>query len=125
MAAPLPTEKFETFATEVCEQVIGKADKYDHASVPTWNSDIINELLKLLIAATSPSDESSPPFKFVVSSTIIQHQVHPNETTGRRGMHSAVGAFWNNEKDGTWSFKWEGAEARGMDVVISVTWIGI
>ena len=40
-------------------------------------------------------------------------------------MHSAVGAYWNNEKDGTWSFKWEGAEAKGMDIVISITWIGL
>ena len=23
-------------------------------------------------------------------------------------MHSASGAYWNNERDGMWSFKWEG-----------------
>jgi hypothetical protein len=40
-------------------------------------------------------------------------------------MHSAVGAYWNNEKDGTWSFKWDQAEAKGMDVVITVTWIAL
>ena len=26
---------------------------------------------------------------------------------GRRGMHSACGAYWNNERDGMWSFKYE------------------
>jgi dynein light chain Tctex-type 1 len=44
---------------------------------------------------------------------------------GRRGMHSATGAFWNNEKDGMWSFKYEGGEGKGFDVVVSVVWIGI
>ncbi|PWW78710.1 hypothetical protein C7212DRAFT_275071 [Tuber magnatum] len=47
-----------------------------------------------------------------------------NENTGvgRRGMHSACGAYWNNEKDGMWSFKYE---TRGLDVVISVIWIAV
>jgi dynein light chain Tctex-type 1 len=43
----------------------------------------------------------------------------------RRGMHSATGAFWNNERDGMWSFKYEGGEGKGFDVVVSVVWIGI
>lgn len=41
---------------------------------------------------------------------------------GRRGMHSACGAYWNNERDGMWSFKYE---TKGMDVVISVIWIAV
>jgi hypothetical protein len=62
---------------------------------------------------------------------------------GRRGMHSACGAYWNNERDGMWSFKYEtkgkivvkesfikigsGLTFRfiGMDVVISVIWIAV
>jgi dynein light chain Tctex-type 1 len=40
-------------------------------------------------------------------------------------MHSAVGAYWNNEKDGTYSYKWEGAEKKGMDIVIAITWVAI
>lgn len=40
-------------------------------------------------------------------------------------MHSASGAYWNTDKDGLWSFKYEGGEARGMDVVVSVMWIAI
>ena len=39
-------------------------------------------------------------------------------------MHSATGAFWNNEKDGMWSYKHEEDE-KGFDVVISVIWISI
>ncbi len=40
-------------------------------------------------------------------------------------MHSATGAYWNNEKDGMWSFKYEAGEAKGLDVVISVIWIAL
>ena len=38
-------------------------------------------------------------------------------------MHSASGAFWNNERDGMWSCKYDGGELKGMDIVISVMWI--
>lgn len=44
---------------------------------------------------------------------------------GRRGMHSASGAYWNNERDGMWSFKYEGGESKGMDIVVSIMWIGV
>ncbi|KAK1092861.1 hypothetical protein LTR48_003494 [Friedmanniomyces endolithicus] len=44
---------------------------------------------------------------------------------GRRGMHSASGAYWNNEKDGMWSHKYEGGEGKGMDIVVSVMWIAV
>jgi dynein light chain Tctex-type 1 len=40
-------------------------------------------------------------------------------------MHSAVGAYWNNEKDGTYSYKWEGAIKKGMDIVIAITWVAL
>lgn len=45
------------------------------------------------------------------------------KAVGRRGMHSASGAYWNNERDGMWSWKYTGAEAKGMDVVVNVVWI--
>ena len=47
------------------------------------------------------------------------------KSVGRRGMHSASGAYWNNERDGMWSFKYEGGEGKGMDIVVSVMWIGV
>ena len=40
-------------------------------------------------------------------------------------MHSATGAFWNTSTDGMWSYKWEGGEAKGMDVVISIIWVAV
>jgi dynein light chain Tctex-type 1 len=58
---------------------------------------------------------------------VIQHVGNPAEPEkhGRRGMHSAVGAYWNNEKDGTYSYKWEAGEKKGMDIVIAITWVAI
>ncbi|KOS20335.1 Dynein light chain Tctex-type [Escovopsis weberi] len=44
---------------------------------------------------------------------------------GRRGMHSATGAYWDEKKDGMWTFKYGGGEGKGMDVVIMLIWIAI
>lgn len=38
-------------------------------------------------------------------------------------MHSATGAYWNNETDGIWTYKWDGVDKSGCDVVISVIWV--
>lgn len=40
-------------------------------------------------------------------------------------MHSATGAFWNTEKDGMWSYKYEAGEGKGLDVVIGILWIAV
>ena len=89
-----------------------------------------NTILKSLISETSSGPTSQPSFKYAVNSTIIQHlSPVPGSSepvpVGRRGMHSAVGAYWNNEKDGMWSFKYEGGDQKGMDIVISVMWVAI
>ncbi|KAI9855949.1 MAG: hypothetical protein M1824_005754 [Vezdaea acicularis] len=47
------------------------------------------------------------------------------KAVGRRGMHSATGAYWNNERDGMWSFKYEGGEGKGLDVVVNVVWMSM
>ncbi|KAH8596359.1 tctex-1 family protein [Bisporella sp. PMI_857] len=44
---------------------------------------------------------------------------------GRRGMHSATGAYWNEKTDGMWSFKYEGGDNKGLDVVIMVIWVSL
>lgn len=96
---------------------------------------ILSSLISESKPANAPADAQAP-FKFAVNSTIIQHLSDPRSTgsdgasgeagkVGRRGMHSASGAYWNTEKDGMWSFKYEGGEAKGMDVVVSVMWIAI
>lgn len=66
-----------------------------------------------------------------MNSTIIQHAPTSSSgssdpaVTGRRGMHAASGAYWNNEKDGMWSYKYSAAEKSGLDVVIGVMWIWV
>ena len=52
-------------------------------------------------------------------------EVKKSAPVGRRGMHCASGAYWNNERDGMWSFKYEGGESKGMDIVVSIMWIGV
>jgi hypothetical protein len=44
---------------------------------------------------------------------------------GRRGMHSATQAFWDQKSDGLWSYKYDGGEGKGMDVVITVIWVAV
>ncbi|RYP55822.1 hypothetical protein DL769_010046 [Monosporascus sp. CRB-8-3] len=44
---------------------------------------------------------------------------------GRRGMHSATQAYWDQKTDGLWSFKYDGGEGKGMDVVVTVIWIAV
>jgi hypothetical protein len=104
-----------------------------------------NKILEAIIKATGQSSTPTQnQYKFAVNSTIIQHTTSANtasrststngdeskeETTtaavGRRGMHSATGGYWNNEKDGMWSYKFEGGSDKGLDVVICVIWIAL
>lgn len=44
---------------------------------------------------------------------------------GKRGLHSAAGAFWDVNRDGMWTFKYPGAEEKGLDVVVTVTWFAV
>jgi hypothetical protein len=91
-----------------------------------------NSVLKALITATTPEQQSiPPPYRFTVNSTIVQQGVIDKSAAagcgdiGKRGMHSASGAFWDVNRDGMWTFKYPGAEERGLDVVVSVTWFAM
>jgi hypothetical protein len=166
---------------KACQNALGSAEFYEHSKTESWNTTIIvclplsagsvaspnikplqNSILRSLISESSPAG-GSPPFKYAVNSTIIQHLV-PTSTlnkvksvqgssipsaekddakistsdvkteatstdgkphVGRRGMHSATGAYWNEKTDGMWSFKYEGGENKGLDVVISVIWVSL
>jgi hypothetical protein len=99
-----------------------------------------DNMLKALIQESTTSS-STPSYKFAVNSTIVQHVV-PNSQVGksggsddksasgdkglagRRGMHSAMRAYWNEKTDGMWSFKYDG-ENKGLDVVVMVIWVAI
>ncbi|KAF9886129.1 hypothetical protein FE257_012064 [Aspergillus nanangensis] len=130
-SSPVPIADLNKIASEACDTALNEAQGYEHAKVGEWNSQIISTILKALIAATAPSDSSaSPPYRFTVNSTIVQQGLIDQSAAadgaasnvGKRGMHSASGAFWDVKRDGTWTFKYPGADERGLDVVVSVTW---
>lgn len=121
---------------------------------PLLTTYIQSGILRSLISESSPPG-GQPPFKYAVNSTIIQHLIPssalhkarvPTASTGtsteadikteskdsdskshpgRRGLHSATGAYWNEKTDGMWSYKYEGGEDKGLDVVIMVIWVGV
>ncbi|KAL8392442.1 hypothetical protein RB595_002583 [Gaeumannomyces hyphopodioides] len=147
---PIPTNRLKQIANDACHDAIGSAEFYDHVKTEQWNSQIINSILKAVIAESQPSGSGSTPFKFAVNSTIVQHLVPTSKLNkptggaaaseeasstatstdgkphvGRRGMHSATGAYWNDKTDGMWTFKYEGDESKGMDVIVMLVWIGI
>jgi dynein light chain Tctex-type 1 len=107
--------------SEACESALAPASSYVHASTNEWNTTIINTILQKLVESTTSEAQPQPQYKYIVNSTIIQHA--PGGDGGRRGMHAASGAYWNNEKDGMWSFKYEAAEGKGLDVVVGVIWV--
>ncbi|CAG8178718.1 unnamed protein product [Penicillium salamii] len=132
--SPIPIDDLTKITTEACEEALKTSNGYEHDNVGTWNSQIINTVLKALISATAPSEASKPPpFRFTVNSTIVQQGVIDESAAadgalsnaGKRGMHSASGAFWDVNRDGMWTFKYTGAEERGLDVVVCVTWFAV
>jgi dynein light chain Tctex-type 1 len=83
-----------------------------------------NNLIESLVSATSAdTEEGKPaPYKFAVNSTVIQNTIGGGGPE-KRGMYSSVGAFWNPENDGMWSYKYDAGEKLGLDIVLSVIWI--
>ncbi|CAD6582300.1 MAG: hypothetical protein ASARMPREDX12_000899 [Alectoria sarmentosa] len=139
----MPIPRLTDIANDACDSAFQSVTSYEHASTSSWNTTIINTILQNLISDSSHSGQQ-PLYKFAVTSTIIQHttpqsspvqDVPSNDgsrdatdgesAVGRRGMHSASGAYWNNEKDGMWNFKYDKAESKGFDVVLSILWISI
>ncbi|RMD39230.1 hypothetical protein DV735_g5896, partial [Chaetothyriales sp. CBS 134920] len=132
---PVPYARLQELTISACEKALSSVLTYDHASTEDWNTTIINTILSTLVSETTPTEDKSasaqPQFKYVVNSTIIQHAPTSSAgtsdpaVTGRRGMHAASGAYWNNEKDGMWSYKYSAAEKKGLDVVVGVIWIWV
>ncbi|KAI5783254.1 Tctex-1 [Pyronema domesticum] len=144
--SPVALNRLKQITNDACTFTLEKVEAYDHSRCEAWNSQIINHILRALISESTPSTPSEPTsstqptWKFAVTSTIIQHlaprraggseggavlvdgKTEARSNVGRRGMHCASGAYWNNERDGQWSHKYQ---AKGMDVVINVIWIGI
>ncbi|KIW67742.1 hypothetical protein PV04_06973 [Phialophora macrospora] len=136
---PVPYTRLKEITEHACETALSGVTSYVHADTEKWNTTIINSILGALVQETTqsaPAGSSAPAqpqFKYVVNSTIIQHAAStssssgddPKKTSGRRGMHAASGAYWNNEKDGMWSFKYPGADSKGLDVVVGIIWVWV
>lgn len=97
------------------------------------NSTIIQHLvptsqLSKSQGKTTSSSTSTEPSDGTVTTSDVKSEATSTDGkphVGRRGMHSATGAYWNEKTDGMWSYKYEGGESKGLDVVIMVIWIGI
>ena len=74
-------------------------------------------------AAGTSAEEAAKEGESESASTATATDGKPH--VGRRGMHSATGAYWDEKRDGMWSFKYDGGEAKGMDVVIMLIWVAI
>ncbi|KAH8887731.1 hypothetical protein GQ53DRAFT_749414 [Thozetella sp. PMI_491] len=144
--SPIPLKRLEQIANDACNSALSSAEFYDHPKTAQWNQTIIEKMLKAVMAEATPQGTTSPPYKFAINSTIVQHVVpnsQMNKSTGtgeegeaqssaadkkgqagRRGMHSATGGFWNEKTDGMWSFKYSG-ESKGLDVVVMLIWIAV
>jgi len=136
-APPVPYTRLKEITENACGTALAGVTAYSHSDTESWNTTIINTILGALVEetgqkSTSTSSPAQPQFKYVVNSTIIQHasassnsRDETKKSTGRRGMHAASGAYWNNEKDGMWSYKYPGAESKGLDVVIGIIWVWV
>ncbi|KAJ4302578.1 hypothetical protein N0V88_002728 [Collariella sp. IMI 366227] len=124
--SPIALKRLEQIAADVCNSVFESVEFYEHPKTAQWNETIIVQ-----------------GYKFAINSTIVQHVVPTSQLnkpaspsaeesaaaakkgqSGRRGMHSATGGFWNEKTDGMWSFKWDG-EGKGLDVVLMLIWIAV
>ncbi|EXJ71570.1 uncharacterized protein A1O5_05378 [Cladophialophora psammophila CBS 110553] len=135
---PVAYSRLKEITEKACEAALSGVTSYSHPDTERWNTTIINSILGALVEETTVTSASGsmpnqPQFKYVVNSTIIQHAASSpasagddtKKTSGRRGMHAASGAYWNNEKDGMWSFKYAGADSKGLDVVVGVIWVWV
>jgi hypothetical protein len=152
---PISYTRLKQIANDACQSSLGSVEFYEHSKTEQWNTAIINSILKSLISESSPAGGSpsykyavnSTIIQHLVPTSALNRAKTTQESSiakteisdvkneamgtdgkphvGRRGMHSATGAYWNEKTDGMWSFKYEGGENKGLDVVISVIWISI
>jgi len=124
---PLSDDRLEQIANKACEAALAGVTEYKHALTKEWNNGIIGKMIESLVAATS-GDEATP-YKFAVKSTIIENTGGGGGGGGggasKRGMNSAVGAYWNSAKDGMWTYKYDTGDKMGFEVVITVIWIAL
>lgn len=122
----------QTIINNMLRAVISESTP-DKAAAPAFkfaiNSTIVQHLVptsqlnKSQGTSTGAAAEEAKDAEAPSESTATATDGKPH--VGRRGMHSATGAYWNEETDGMWSYKFDGGEAKGMDVVIMLIWIAL
>lgn len=90
------------------------------------NSTIVQHLVPTSLlnkprGSSETKSEKPPHISTSTEATATDGKPH----VGRRGMHSATGAYWDEKKDGMWTFKYDGGENKGMDVVIMLIWVAL
>ncbi|KAL2202935.1 hypothetical protein CC79DRAFT_1325724 [Sarocladium strictum] len=119
-----------TIINSMLKAVIGESkDESDQNKMYKFacNSTIVQHLVptsslnKSRGGSESKSEEPHVSTSTDGSATATDGKPH----VGRRGMHSATGAFWDEKQDGMWTFKYDGGEGKGMDVVIMMMWIAV
>ncbi|KAI1122892.1 Tctex-1 [Nemania abortiva] len=111
-----PGSQVPTFKYVVNSTIVQHLVPTSALNKPKGGSDSRGDEPHISTSNDGPSSSSS-----AAAATATDGKPH----VGRRGMHSATQAFWNEKTDGMWSFKYDGGEGKGMDVVVSVIWIGI
>lgn len=123
----------DLFQNNILRAVISESTP-DNASAPKYkyavNSTIVQHLVPTSqlnkskgtsTSAGTSTEETKDEAASASTATATDGKPH----VGRRGMHSATGAYWNEETDGMWSYKYDGGEAKGLDVVIMLIWISL
>ena len=126
MHQPIPANRLKQITNDACDSALATASAYYHAVTNALKDQIIYSILNALISESSSGGDAASKYKFAVNSTIIQHLSDPRaegteagtqtdgsaagedgvsmgddsvKKVGRRGMHSASGAYWNNERE--------------------------
>ncbi|CAF9920819.1 MAG: hypothetical protein HETSPECPRED_004370 [Heterodermia speciosa] len=145
---PVSHARLEEIVTEACDNTLQFADSYQHPLVGKWNTNIIQSALAHLIKESNSHkfivtstiiQHTTPPAPLApkpannasaqddlasgAEGLGLENKAEEEHKVGRRGLHSATGAYWNNERDGTWSWQWKGSEKKGFDVIATVFWI--
>ncbi|TNJ27447.1 Dynein light chain [Giardia muris] len=95
------SEEINSVVKDTAEQVIGSAS-YQHARCAQLTEQIIDEVLKKLVAQRKP-------YKYLVTCTLMQK-------TGA-GLHTACSAYWDTTTDGVAIVRWEN---RALYCVVTV-----
>jgi len=102
------------------------------SSAPTFKFAVNSTIVQHLVPTSqlNVSRGTSTPDTPAISTSSDEEKAAASATggkphVGRRGMHSATGAFWNEKTDGMWTFKFDAGESKGMDVIVMLIWVAL